>query len=99
MSRKRRAAARVRPVSRATSVSVSCGSLGAEGADHGEPALQRLDEVGARTARGVLGRLSLRRRSSTRASTCCATANGRLAAGHAGVDRGVDQHLADLLAV
>ena len=45
MSRKRRAAARVRPVRRATSDSVSSGSSGAEGADDRQAALERLDEV------------------------------------------------------
>ena len=45
MSRKRRAAARVSPVRRATSESVSSGSSGAERPDDRQAALQRLDEV------------------------------------------------------
>ena len=66
MSRKRRAAARVSPVRRATSESVSSGSSGAEGPDHRQAAFQRLDEV-------------LAPHSSS--SVFCASATALLAAG------------------
>ena len=74
MSRKRRVAARVSPVARATSLSVSSGVLGAERADHRQPALERLHEV-----RGAASSPSRLAHSSS--STCWAIANAALAAG------------------
>ena len=58
MSRKRRAAARVRPVRRATSDSVSSGSSAPKARMTARPALERLDEVlAASSGHSVLERL------------------------------------------
>ena len=72
MSRKRRAAARVSPVARATSDSVQLRVLGVERADDREAALERLHEV--RAVRAQPSRPSSR-------STRSAMAKAVLAAG------------------
>ena len=84
MSRKRRAAARVRPVRRATSESVSSGSSGPNARMTASPRSSDWTKCSPRSRHRFVQRLLGERHGGVR---------GR----DAGVDRGVDQHLEDLL--